>query len=116
MVSAIKHKGKPLYKYARQGLEVERKSRKITIHDLTVDAFDGETATFRVHCSKGTYVRTLAHDLGAQLGCHAHLVSLRRTASGPFTENNLYSLETILQSRRSEIAYMLQLVSEPPAT
>ncbi|MFC1705695.1 tRNA pseudouridine(55) synthase TruB [Planctomycetota bacterium] len=112
MVSAVKHKGKPLYKYARKGVEIERKPRKIKIYELKLLGFDGETIELEVACSKGTYVRTLAHDIGQKLGCHGHLSSLRRVRSGPFAEEDLHTLEKVLGSRREEVLYMLRLVSE----
>ena len=84
MYSAIKVDGQPLYKLARQGIEIERKSRTIEIFSLELVKFDGETVTVEVHCSKGTYIRTLAEDIGKVLGCGAHVTGLRRTASGPF--------------------------------
>ena len=82
MYSALKRDGRPLYDYARAGIVVERAARRVTIHSLTVDAFADETLTLTVHCSKGTYIRTLAEDIGRDLGCGAHLVGLRRTGVG----------------------------------
>lgn len=84
MHSALKRVGKPLYEYARAGIELERAPRRVTIHALDVLDFDGVQARLRVHCSKGTYIRTLAIDLGRALACGAHLTALRRTAIGPF--------------------------------
>ena len=87
MYSALKRDGQPLYKLARQGIEVERQSRTIQIFKLECLEFtSGESAQARiaVRCSKGTYIRTLAEDIGALLGCGAHLTALRRTAAGPF--------------------------------
>ncbi len=85
MYSALKLAGRPLYEYARAGLEVERAPRRVTIHALELIApLSGDVFAIRVHCSKGTYIRTLAMDIGARLGCGAHLVGLRRTAIGPF--------------------------------
>jgi tRNA pseudouridine55 synthase len=84
MYSALKRNGVPLYKLARQGLEVERTPRKVFIDRLTLTLDGPETLSFSVFCSKGTYVRSLAADMGAALGCGAHLLSLRRTAFGPF--------------------------------
>jgi tRNA pseudouridine55 synthase len=89
MYSALKHNGKRLYELAYKGIEVERKSRKITIHsikllDLTNDEFEIE-----VSCTKGTYIRTLAEDIGKELGCGAHILTLRRLAAGPFTESQM---------------------------
>jgi len=95
MYSALKRDGKPLYKYAREGIEVEREPRQVSIHDLQVLAFDGQQAKISVHCSKGTYIRTLAQDIGRALGCGAHLVALRRTAVGPFSIDNAVSLEAL---------------------
>lgn len=80
MHSALKHQGKPLYEYIRKGEIIERELRSVTIHSLTLDRFAANEMEFTVHCSKGTYVRTLAEDIGAALGCGAHLIGLRRTA------------------------------------
>ena len=83
MHSALKHEGRALYQLARQGQVVERASRRVTIHELTLLDWQGDTLRLAVRCSKGTYIRTLAEDLGERLGCGAHLAALRRTASGP---------------------------------
>jgi tRNA pseudouridine55 synthase len=85
MFSAVKIGGEPLYRLARKGLEVDRKEREIEIFDLKIVDADLPYVGFRVACSKGTYVRTFARDIGRKLGCCAHLVRLRRTRSGPFT-------------------------------
>ena len=84
MYSALKHQGQPLYKLARQGIEVEREARPITIHRLTVLEFDDaqKTLTFEVHCSKGTYIRNLVEDIGTAVGCCAHVSELRRVSVG----------------------------------
>ncbi|MDR1996692.1 tRNA pseudouridine(55) synthase TruB [Azonexus sp.] len=82
MHSALKRNGRPLYELARQGIEVEREARAVTIHALELLAFAGASLALRVRCSKGTYIRTLAADLGQALGCGAHLMALRRTAVG----------------------------------
>ncbi|WP_298015094.1 tRNA pseudouridine(55) synthase TruB [uncultured Castellaniella sp.] len=95
MVSALKRDGKPLYEYARQGIELERPPRRITIHALDLLSCDGVSARLRVHCSKGTYVRTLAQDIGRRLGCLGHLSALRRTAVGPFTIEHAVGLEAL---------------------
>jgi len=79
MYSALKRDGKPLYEYARAGIELERQARRITIYRIDWLGRDGSDISLRVHCSKGTYIRTLAADLGAALGCGAHLAALRRT-------------------------------------
>lgn len=84
MYSAVKQDGQPLYKRARAGETVERAARQVRIHALSLLRFDGVDATFDMQCSKGTYVRSLVHDLGETLGCGAHLTALRRLQSGPF--------------------------------
>lgn len=80
MFSALKHNGKPLYEYARQGITVEREARPITIFELNFIEYNPPYLTLEVHCSKGTYIRTLVDDLGEALGCGAHVTMLRRTA------------------------------------
>ena len=95
MYSAIKHHGQPLYKLARMGVEVERKSRTISVYHLELVAFDGDFFELELHCSKGTYVRSIAEDLGQKLGCGAHVVALRRRSAGPFQEADMISFETL---------------------
>ncbi|PIE41171.1 MAG: tRNA pseudouridine(55) synthase TruB [Gammaproteobacteria bacterium] len=95
MYSAIKHNGQPLYKLARQGVEVERKARKINIHQLDLVAFDGETFTLDVKCSKGTYIRNLVEDIGFALDNLAFVTSLHRTESGPFLEKDAITVEEL---------------------
>jgi tRNA pseudouridine55 synthase len=82
MYSALKRDGKPLYEYARQGVELEREARRVTIHRLALLSLEGDQAVIDVDCSKGTYIRTLAADIGEKLGCGAHLTALRRTRIG----------------------------------
>jgi len=101
MYSAIKQDGQPLYKLARQGQTVERKSREIDIHSLELLSFAPPLVSFRVVCSRGTYVRTLADDMGEHLGCGAALKELRRTASGPFVIAAAVSLEGLEEAARS---------------
>ncbi|ROT96030.1 tRNA pseudouridine(55) synthase TruB [Marinobacter sp. R17] len=84
MYSALKHKGRPLYEYAREGIEIERPARPVTIHELTLLAFDGENFDIAVTCSKGTYIRSLVEDIGEALGCGAHVTQLRRTKAAGF--------------------------------
>ncbi|KAA6187888.1 tRNA pseudouridine(55) synthase TruB [Thiohalocapsa marina] len=86
MYSAVKHQGERLYKLAREGKEVERTPRTIQIHALDLLRFDLPDVELDVHCSKGTYVRTLAEDIGARLGCGGHVAALRRTGVGPYVE------------------------------
>lgn len=95
MYSAIKQDGQPLYKLARQGVEVERKPRHIEIYSLEICTFDLPLATIRVSCSRGTYIRTLADDIGRELGCGAALQELRRTASGLFSIEKALTLEQL---------------------
>ncbi|WP_457669063.1 tRNA pseudouridine(55) synthase TruB [Thiolapillus sp.] len=102
MYSAVKHNGQRLYKLARQGIEVEREARQITIYDLQLLDFDAPEFDLLVHCSKGTYVRTLAEDIGKALGVGAHVVALRRTLVGPFDEQGMVNRETLHQVLEEE--------------
>ncbi len=86
MYSAVKHQGERLYKLARQGIEVERQPRTVTIHRMALIDLALPELELDVHCSKGTYVRTLAEDIGAELGCGGHVIGLRRTGVGPYVE------------------------------
>jgi len=95
MTSALKRNGKPLYAYAREGIELEREPRHITIHQIELLACEGKTATVHIECSKGTYIRTLAQDIGRQLGVFAHLIALRRTRVGPFLLDQAVTLDEI---------------------
>lgn len=97
MVSAVKKDGVPLYKLARKGIEVERKERLIHIYQFQFSAYQEPIGHFRVACTKGTYVRTLAHDFGQKFGCGAHLRTLRRIASGKFDVSNALPLEEVLK-------------------
>jgi len=92
MYSALKHAGQPLYRLARAGREVERAAREVTVHALELVAWEPPLLTFRVRCSKGTYVRTLAEDMALQMDSCAHLVALRRLAVEPFREEQMVSL------------------------
>jgi len=94
MYSALKRDGKALYEYARAGVEIERQPRRVTIHRLELldDDAEGDVFHLRVACSKGTYIRSLAVDIGRALGCGAHLAGLRRTAIGPFTADDAVTL------------------------
>ncbi|HMT91437.1 MAG TPA: tRNA pseudouridine(55) synthase TruB [Thiolinea sp.] len=95
MYSALKKDGQPLYKLARQGIEVERVPRNVVIHDLKLLDCSAESATLEVQCSKGTYIRSLVEDIGATLGVGAYVASLRRTAVSPFNSLPMYSLEAL---------------------
>lgn len=85
MYSALKHEGQRLYKLAREGIEVERKPRPVTIHELILHSFEDNVLELEVACTKGTYVRTLAEDIGSRLDCGAHVIQLRRLAVGPYS-------------------------------
>ena len=95
MHSALKHAGRPLYAYARAGIEVERLPRIVSIHGIDVVEGQGDCWTLDVRCSKGTYVRTLAEDIGRALGCGAHLSALRRIASGPLSIEAAVGLDAL---------------------
>ncbi|MCB1735543.1 MAG: tRNA pseudouridine(55) synthase TruB [Gammaproteobacteria bacterium] len=97
MYSALKHEGERLYKLARKGIEVEREPRQVTIHALTLTALSGDEMELDVHCSKGTYVRTLVEDIGEALGCGAHVIALRRTQVGPFDGSVMYTVEAMTE-------------------
>ena len=122
MYSALKHNGKALYEYARDGIEIERAERDVTIHTIEITDWhpeNPETATIEVRCSKGTYIRTLAESIGETLGCGAHLVGLRRTASGPLTLEDAITLEALQAmpeaERESRLLHPDTLLAEWPA-
>jgi tRNA pseudouridine55 synthase len=102
MYSALKRDGTPLYELARQGIEVARAPRQITIHSLELSAWSGDRFDLAVSCSKGTYVRTLAADIGQVLGCGAHLAALRRTRVGTLDVSNAITLEGIENTPATE--------------
>ena len=95
MYSALKHQGKKLYELARQGIEVERPLRDIEIHNLKLIEYDITTLTIEVHCSKGTYIRTLAEDIGKKLDCGAHLAALHRLSVEGFNSEEMLTLEQL---------------------
>lgn len=95
MYSALKRDGVPLYKLARQGVEVEREARNVTIYSLKLDSYEGDRLELTVSCSKGTYIRTLVDDIGEFLGCGAHVTSLRRLQVDPFEESELHTIEQL---------------------
>ena len=113
MYSALKRGGQPLYKLARQGLEVEREPREVTVHELRLLRLDDAELEFELRCSKGTYVRALAADLGEVLGCGAHVVALRRTAVEPYDAARMVTLET-LRERATEDCAALDVLLLPP--
>lgn len=95
MYSALKHEGKPLYKLARQGIEVERAARTISIHEIQLISVDLPTFNFEVRCSKGTYIRSLVEDIGKTIGCGAHVSQLNRQEAGPFKASQMYTLDQL---------------------
>src|SRR6266513_2990295 len=119
--SAIKHRGRPLYAYARRGEHVPRAARRVAIRRLELERFEGNTVDFFVECSKGTYIRALAEDIGAELGCGAHLAALQRASVGPFAlpqATTLEALEAISPAERRERLLPLEalLQSRPRLT
>lgn len=107
MYSALKRQGTPLYKLARCGAVVEREARKVSIEEFTLVQTEKDTLGFSLSCSKGTYIRSLAADLGAALGCGAHLVTLRRTACGPFTVSAAIPFSVLSTWRTGDIPPLL---------
>ncbi|MBU6409007.1 MAG: tRNA pseudouridine(55) synthase TruB [Verrucomicrobiota bacterium] len=103
MVSAVKKGGVPLYKLARRGVEVEREPRLIHIYNFRFTEYREPLGQFRIACTKGTYVRSLAHELGRKLGCGAHLASLRRSASGKFDVADAAPLDEVLNWTSAEL-------------
>jgi len=107
MYSALKRDGKPLYEYARAGVELERTAREITIHHIRWTDIQWPEATLEVSCSKGTYIRVLAEDLGSAIGCGAHLVGLRRTEVGHLSLEQSFTIESIQQGLHDSASYIL---------
>ena len=102
MYSALKYHGEPLYKLARQGIEVEREPRAVTIFALELLSLSDNQFTLDVVCSKGTYIRTLIEDIGDALGCGAHTIALRRTALGPFTDADMVDMDTLIDAEKND--------------
>lgn len=97
MYSALKHQGKPLYEYARQGIDVPREARDITVYELQFIRWEGDELELEIHCSKGTYIRTIIDDLGEVLGCGAHVTYLRRVQVSNYPSERMVSLEQLQQ-------------------
>jgi tRNA pseudouridine55 synthase len=111
MHSALKHHGKPLYEYIRNGETIERELRDVVVHELLLNSFSGSEMDITVRCSKGTYIRTLAEDIGEALGCGAHLIGLRRTAIAHFDlkdAHTLMDLEAMADAERDACILPLQ--------
>lgn len=108
MFSALKYQGKPLYEYAREGIDVPRESRPITVYEIELLRFENDEIEMDIHCSKGTYIRTIVDDLGEMLGCGAHVIKLRRTAVAKYPYERMVTLEqleSLLEdARKKEIA------------
>jgi tRNA pseudouridine55 synthase len=98
MYSALKHQGQPLYKLARRGQEVERQARTVTVKRLTQVSLEADRLELEIRCSKGTYIRTLAEDIGERLGCGAHLAALRRVSTEPFEEAGMVGFEQLARA------------------
>lgn len=101
MYSALKHQGKPLYEYARQGIEIERPARPVTIYELTLLAIRPGELDLAVKCTKGTYIRSLVEDIGEALGCGAHVSALRRTLASGFTLKDVHQISDLEQKREA---------------
>ena len=110
MYSALKHQGRALYVYAREGVEVEREARSVTLHAIDIVSWQDDQLVLDVRCSKGTYIRTLAQDIGEYLGCGAHLSGLRRTGSGDLSLEGAVTLEALQQMTETERDTHLQAV------
>jgi tRNA pseudouridine55 synthase len=105
MYSALKHEGKPLYEYARAGIEIERPARPVSIHKIDLIDWQSPKLTFDVHCSKGTYIRTLAEDIAKALDSCAHLVELRRLVVEPFDAFPMQTLEQLQEALEQDVLY-----------
>lgn len=110
MHSALKHEGRALYEYAREGIEVAREARRITLHSIDILQWEHDTLVIDVRCSKGTYIRTLAEDIGRHLGCGAHLKALRRTGCGPVQLDQAITLEALQAMSEAERDALIQPV------
>ncbi len=116
MFSALKHNGQRLYKLAREGIDIEREARPVTIFSFEMTDFrpgDFPEADVEIHCSKGTYVRTLAEDIGAKLGCGAYVSKLHRNAAGPFDETDTITVEELEALRQEHPAEELDYLLKP---
>ncbi len=110
MYSALKHNGKRLYQLAYKGVEVERKARDITIHRIDLLNFNDDDFEIEVFCTKGTYIRTLAEDIGEALGCGAHILTLRRLSAGPFHESQMVTqaqLQSVAENSLEQLDNLL---------
>ena len=107
MFSALKHQGKPLYKFAREGIEIERKARDIVIHQLQLNAFNGREFKLTVNCSKGTYIRNLVEDIGERLGVGAHVTQLHRVYTAGLAQERMYTLDELMEKSSESLMQCL---------
>lgn len=118
MYSALKHEGKALYEYARAGVDIERKAREVTIHRIVLERFEGDLVELVVACSKGTYIRTLAEDIGHELGCGAHLAGLRRLSTAHLKLEDAVTIEQLegmgLEARDQALLPLDATISDLP--
>lgn len=110
MYSALKHRGRPLYSFARKGIDVEREPREITVHSIALRNHDWPEFTFLTRCSKGTYVRTLVGDIAARLGTVAHVTALRRLEIGPFAGLRMHAFATLDEAAKNGVAALDSLL------
>jgi len=110
MHSALKHKGQRLYDLARKGIEVEREPRQVSIYSLELLSLEADSLQMRIHCSKGTYVRTLVEDIGEALGTGAYVTALRRTSVGPFEEPEMVTLEELQHIKETDVKSLDKLL------
>ena len=111
MHSALKRNGVPLYKLAHQGITIEREARPVTVYSLALAGFSGNMMKISIHCSKGTYVRTVVDDIGEALGCGAHIVELRRLSVGPFREDSpMYCLDELNTTKEQDVTKLDNLL------
>jgi tRNA pseudouridine55 synthase len=113
MYSALKHNGKKLYELAREGIEIERKARQIKIYDIKLLGCTADTLSLEVFCSKGTYIRSLAEDIGHYLGCGGTIIALRRLQAGQFQLNDAYTIEQLSAMSSNELTACLMPVDVP---
>jgi tRNA pseudouridine55 synthase len=113
MHSALKHQGRPLYEYARAGVEIKRMPREVKIHEIVLVRLEDDEAEVQVSCSKGTYIRVLAEDIGKQLGCGAHLIALRRLSTAGFRLQDAFTLEqleTMIEAQRDQCLLSVDVI------
>lgn len=115
MFSALKHQGVPLYKYARQGIEIQREARPILVHELQLLAFDGQQFQIRVTCGKGTYIRNLVEDIGDRLGVGAHVTQLHREHTTAYANAVMYSMDELVSMDYEQLLQCLLPMDTPVA-